>query len=265
MPFTWIDAAFAFTLVVLASLFEHYWFWPRFKKSVATGEPMARIRGYRRGIIGQWLFTAGVLAMWVGFGRPFSALLLTEPAAWRIWVGIALIVATIVLAYLQLASVRRLPAERRVAVRPRLASIAFLIPQRPDEYRWFLALSLTAGVCEELLYRGYLTWLLAPWLGVPAAMFVVVIAFGLGHSYQGRRGAIRATLAGAVMAGVVLATGWLVPAMIIHALVDASSGTAGYWLFRDDIPASSGGRPSDAPAPTADSSSTAGAAYQVQQ
>ena len=57
--------------------------------------------------------------------------------------------------------------------------------------------------------------------------------FGAGHSYQGKKGAIRATLVGAVLSLFVVATGWLVPAMIIHALVDASSGTVGYLLLRD--------------------------------
>jgi len=230
---TIVDVAFAFTLAVLASLFEHYWFFPRFRASVARGDPNARVSGYRRGIVGQWLFTATAVGLWVGYARPFSALRLTVPALWQVVVGAVLVALTVVLGYLQLASVRRLTPERRAALGPRLGDVAFLIPHTPREHRWFLGLSLTAGFCEEFLYRGYLTWLLSPWLGAPLAMLVVVIAFGLGHSYQGRRGAIRATLAGAVMAAIVLATNWLVPAMIVHALVDVSSGTAGYLLLRE--------------------------------
>jgi len=230
----WIDVVFAFVLVVLTSLFEHYWFWPRFRAAVAAGDPMGRIRGYRHGIVGEWLFTIAAIAIWEQHRRPFSALRLSLPATWQLWLGAALVVVMLALGYMQLASVRRLSPERRIAIRPRLAAVAYLLPHRRDEHRWFLAVSMTAGICEEFLYRGYLTWLLSPWLGPPLAMLVVVIAFGLGHSYQGRRGAIRATLAGAVMAAIVLATNWLVPAMIIHALIDASSGTAGYLLVRDD-------------------------------
>ncbi|HMC57440.1 MAG TPA: type II CAAX endopeptidase family protein [Gemmatimonadaceae bacterium] len=230
------DIAFAFTLIVLTAVFEHYWFWPRFKAGVASGAPNARVDGYRRGIIGQWLFTVIAAGMWVGYRRPASALRLTLPSTWHIVTGAVLVAVTLALGYYQLASVRRLAPERRVAVRPRLGAIAFLIPHTPREHRWFLGLSLTAGFCEEFLYRGYLTWFLSPWLGAPLAMLVVVIAFGFGHAYQGRRGAIRATIAGAVMGGVVLATNWLVPAMIIHALVDASSGTAGYLIMREREP-----------------------------
>ena len=50
------------------------------------------------------------------------------------------------------------------------------------------------------------------------------------------------------MAGIVLATDWLVPAMIVHALIDANSGTFGYWILRDDVDASPSDtlKPSDA-------------------
>ena len=230
---TVVDVAFAFTLVVLVTLLEHYWFWPRFRAAVAGGDPNARVTGYRRGIVGQWLFTAVAVGIWLAYSRPFSALRLTLPATWQVVVGALLVAATLTLGYLQLASVLRLPSDRRLAIRPKLGAVAYLIPHTRREHRWFLGLSMTAGFCEEFLYRGYLTWLLSPWLGAPLAMLVVVIAFGLGHSYQGGRGAIRATIAGAVMGGIVLATNWLVPAMIVHALVDMSSGTAGYLLLRE--------------------------------
>ena len=145
----------------------------------------------------------------------------------------AFVLAGVALVVLQLWSARRLSPERRVAARPKLGGVAFMLPHTALEERWFVALALTAGFCEELLYRGYLAWFFAPWLGSAGAMLLVVVAFGLGHSYQGRRGAIRATLAGAVMAAIVLASDSLVPAMIVHAVVDIGGGTLGYWLLRE--------------------------------
>jgi hypothetical protein len=43
------------------------------------------------------------------------------------------------------------------------------------------------------------------------------------------------------MAALVLVTGSLIPAMIVHALIDIGSGTLGYWLLRDypDAPSTS--------------------------
>lgn len=228
-----IDVVFTVLLLVVASLFEHYYFWPRFRAAIASGRAGARLSGYRRGIAGQWLFAAAALAIWIQTGRSWSALRLIPPHGWRLAVAIGIVLAAIGLLALQLWSVLRLPQERRVAARPKIAAVAFLLPHTDREQRWFVALSLTAGFCEELLYRGYLVWCFAPWLGQAGAMLFVVVAFGAGHFYQGKRGAIKATLAGAVMGAIVLVTQSLIPAMIAHALIDIGGGTVGYLLLRE--------------------------------
>ncbi len=49
------------------------------------------------------------------------------------------------------------------------AFVEYLLPHSRDELRWFTALSVTAGVCEELLYRGFLFWVLKAYVGVARA------------------------------------------------------------------------------------------------
>lgn len=227
------DFLFAFVLVVVASLFEYLYFWPRFRGAVAARHPGARRRGYQRAIVGQSLFALTALTIWISQARPWAALRLTLPHGWRLGLGMLVVLAAVGLLALQLWSVARLSPARRVAARPKLGQLAFLLPHTAQEERWFVALAVTAGWCEELLYRGYLPWFFAPWLGEVGAMVLVVAMFGIGHAYQGRKGAIKATLAGAVMAAIVLATGSLIPAMIVHALVDIGGGTLGYWLLRE--------------------------------
>ena len=233
------DVVFVFALVVVASVLEYVYFWPRVRADVAAGKPSARVSAYRRGVFGEWGFTIAALAIWTAFARPWSAMRLGLPHGWRLGVGALFVLAAVGLVVLQLWSVGRLPAERRIAARPKLKSVAFILPHTAREHGWFLALSTTAGFCEELLYRGYLPWFFAPWLGSVGAMALVVVLFGLGHAYQGRSGAVRATLAGAFMAALVLVTNSLIPAMIVHALIDIGSGTLGYWLLREYPSASS--------------------------
>ena len=117
------------------------------------------------------------------------------PHGWRLVLSVVLVAASVALLVVQLWSVLRLPQERRVAARPQLGGVAFLLPHTLLEARWFVLLSMTAGFCEELLYRGYLVWFFAPWLGAVGAMAFIVAIFGVSHAYQGRKGAIRATLA----------------------------------------------------------------------
>jgi membrane protease YdiL (CAAX protease family) len=238
------DWLFTFMLLVAASIYEYVYFWPQFRAAIAAGRPDARRRGYRRGITGQWLFTIGALVIWTVYARPWPLLRLALPGGWRLVFAIGVVLAATGLLVLQLWSVARLSAERRVANRPKLGNVAFMLPHTAQEERWFVALSTTAGFCEELLYRGYLPWFFAPWLGQVGAMAAVVLAFGLSHAYQGRNGAIRATIAGAVMAALALISGSLIPGMIAHALIDIGGGTVGYWLLREPAATTSGLMPS---------------------
>lgn len=229
-----IDFVYVVFLVGVASLFEYYYFWPRLRARTAAGDQGARRWAYQRGIAGQWGFVAVLALMWIHYGRPLADLRLTAPAGWRLIASVVLVALMLAFVAYQLKSVLRLSAERRAAARPKLARVDFILPHTRRDHRWFLALSLTAGICEELLYRGYLVWFLTPWLGLAGAYVGVIVLFGVGHLYQGRNGATRATAAGAAMTGFVALTGWLIPAMIIHALIDAGSGTVGYLILRDE-------------------------------
>src|SRR6185503_13664801 len=138
---------FVFLLVVVASVIEYVYFWPRVRAEVAAGKPSARVSAYRRGVLGEWAFTIAALAIWTAFARPWSAMRLGLPHGWRLGVGILFVLAAVGLVALQLWSVARLSVERRVAARPKLEKVAFILPRTAREQRWFLALSATAGFC----------------------------------------------------------------------------------------------------------------------
>ncbi|MCI0376926.1 MAG: CPBP family intramembrane metalloprotease [Gemmataceae bacterium] len=46
---------------------------------------------------------------------------------------------------------------------------------------WFGGVSLTAGFCEEFLFRGYFIWVFAPWLGWWGAAALSVLIFAILH------------------------------------------------------------------------------------
>jgi membrane protease YdiL (CAAX protease family) len=112
-------------------------------------------------------------------------------------------------------------ARRALAVQ--LRPVAALLPRTPAERRAFAGLAVTAGICEELLYRGFglaaLRWV-APGAGHAELIGLTAAAFGLAHLYQGAAGLALTALAGAYFAWIAIATGSLVPVMVLHALLD---------------------------------------------
>jgi hypothetical protein len=117
-------------------------------------------------------------------------------------------------------------------VRERARHIERMLPHDQRELRWFGVVAVTAGLCEELLYRGYLIWYLQHWLPLTFAVTVAVVIFGVGHFYQGARGMLLTALVGAFLAAVYLFTGTLFASMAIHALMDLYSGYAAWRAYR---------------------------------
>lgn len=114
-----------------------------------------------------------------------------------------------------------------------LVNIKWFMPTTNKEARYFIfGLSITAGICEELLFRGYLLHILSEYLPTYAAVFLSSLAFGLGHIYQGRIHVLRTTILGAVMALIYLATDTIIVPIILHAMLDIYGGVMAYIVLQ---------------------------------
>ncbi len=107
-------------------------------------------------------------------------------------------------------------------------SVRVILPTNARESRAFAALAVTAGICEEVLYRGYLLYYLRLWLPGAAAVGAAIVVFGLAHAYQGARGILLTMLAGGAAMALYLLTGSLVAPMVLHATVDLANGFMAY-------------------------------------
>lgn len=82
------------------------------------------------------------------------------------------------------------------------------------------------------MFRGFVFWYLGTWAGPVVATLVSSILFGFGHIYLGRAQVPKTAIGGLVACLVVLASGSLWPAIVMHAAVDLENGELGYRLFR---------------------------------
>ncbi|HET9325397.1 MAG TPA: CPBP family glutamic-type intramembrane protease [Candidatus Eisenbacteria bacterium] len=214
---------------------------------LAPMESVADLRRtlYFQAIALQWGLSALMLALWLMRGRSAMALGL-EPRDPRnlVWglLGAAVIAAAF---WIVRGRVRRDP-EALEHVVEKLGHIERMLPRTTEEKRIFHVVALTAGVCEELLYRGYMIWYLTWWLDVVPAVIVSSVIFGVGHSYQGVKGIVTTTLVGAVMAMIYLASGSLWPAMAVHAIVDMHAGELAHAALNRPLPPAPDPTPSPA-------------------
>lgn len=227
------DIAVATLFAVVLAGFEHAYLTTKFKKQIVDGVPTARRHAYRWEALAQQVTSAIVIVLWISTGRSWATLGVVPSRGWRLVVGMGIVALVALFVARQLARVRRLSESRRAALRNRLTDVASFLPRTLAERRWFAILSVTAGVCEELLYRGYLTWLVASYVGLPGAVVIVMIVFGMAHAYQGGRGFLNAAAFSLAMSSIVVLTGWLIPAMIVHALIDLNSGEIGFQVLSD--------------------------------
>ncbi len=168
-----------------------------------NAEPGARLRHYLRGIVGEWVTVAVVVVIGVLAGRDRASVgLVIGPHP----VSEAGIVAEAAVVLGLSALVFRFGGRAiRDILRRQARGFEALLPRGRQE-RWaFAGLAVTAGICEEMMFRAfgiaYLRWL---WPGA-SRLWVIVLtaaAFGLVHLYQGPRGVVLTGLVGA-LPGVV--------------------------------------------------------------
>ena len=153
----------ALIAVVYPLYFTLDWY-RRLRPELETGGTHSRFRFYRRSMIELWLLTPVVLSWWLWSGRTVTAVGLGVPGGWAFWVGAIVVVALAIGLGLQVAAVRS-SAEARAKVRKQFRGVpALMVPRNDRERGMWVGLSLTAGFCEEVLYRGFLIWYSMMWL-----------------------------------------------------------------------------------------------------
>ena len=197
-------------------------------------DPRARRSFYLRLLILEWGLALLALVVWLAApGVDAGQVGLRWPQQWPgpvTGLVVLLVLAFVVVstralrggALLEVAEPVRRPGEGRHAEPPAHATLA-LLPRTAGERRLFTVVGVTAGVCEEWLYRGFFLAVVAGLAGgLPTGLLVVVaaLAFGLAHAYQGRAGVVTTGLLGGVMAALYLQTGSLLLPVLLHAAID---------------------------------------------
>jgi CAAX protease family protein len=220
-----------FVVIALSGpLVDRYWFYPWLTRRVEAGAPHARIHAYIAGMSTSWGFAAGILALWVWRGRSWNALRLGASTPLQLAIGFAMAALYAAFMFVQWrAIVAR--SERVGRLARKFTAFEPLMPHTAGDRWGFAALSITAGICEELIYRGFIIWYLGVWTGLIPAIVISSLLFGFAHFYLGIAHVWKTALVGLFFALLAVGAGSLAPAMLIHALQDLVAGDLAYRAF----------------------------------
>ena len=106
-------------------------------------------------------------------------------------------------------------------------SIETMLPRSLPEILLWIAVSVSAGICEEIVFRGYFQKQFAAYTNsVTLAVLLQGIVFGVGHAYQGLQQVVIISVLGVLYGALAAWRGNLRVNMMAHAWTDIWSG----WL-----------------------------------
>ena len=223
-------------LVILAVIHPvvGYMSFQRLLQRIAAGEAVHRNNLYQMTITGQWALFALTVGAWLYQGRSMQTLGFGLTTNLSFYVGVSAAALGIVLLIMQIRQIQAAPNDDIRNFRSQLGTLEIIIPRNGSELARFYALSLTAGIVEETLWRGFMIWYFSQFMPVWLAALISVLGFGIAHAYQGVANLPKVTLVGAVFAGLYLLSGSLWLSIILHAAVDILQGRAAYEVIRRD-------------------------------
>lgn len=212
-----------FFLIVVAPLWDWYEI-PRLKVSTASRK---KVRFYWKIVAASWA-CAAVAVITIGMPAAITIQRANGGAVWlqpgsRAGVFLEGLVAGMLIV-IMLPAVLALRSEKiRVKAGKAAKKLAFILPSTGEERQWWWLVCITAGICEEVVYRGFLLhyFHVVPFhFSLTSALVVSSVIFGIGHIYQGIAGAVQTIVIGFVLGVLLALTGNLLLPIVVHALMD---------------------------------------------
>ncbi|NDC78403.1 MAG: CPBP family intramembrane metalloprotease [Chitinophagia bacterium] len=204
--------------------------------SIVFSEPVRR-RFYLSNSLMLALFAGIILLAWHAQGRPFAEMGFRPPTTSPDVDTAILLTLVLMAAYAAdlWRGIRR--AHRHREDRTELLGRTPFLPRHVRELPLYVLMCASAGVFEEIIYRGFMvTYFLPepngrsgwPWLAVTAPAFL----FGMAHHYQGWQAMGKVMLLSLLLALVFILGGSLYWVMAVHFGIDLSAGIATMAVMR---------------------------------
>lgn len=184
------------------------------------------------------LFIMGIVVMlvWLLFKRPLAEIGLTQPSNSRSWWWLIFILAGIYLLDIFTTLSSKKGIDKTVGNWKKRTPF---LPTKTNELPEYFLLCFSAGVFEEIAYRGYLVnycWYLFEGNNYQQLLTIILPAFvfSLAHFYQGTKAVFKIFILAVFFGYLFLYSGSLLIVMILHFLIDAIGGLLSIKYMKDD-------------------------------
>ncbi|MFC4402527.1 CPBP family intramembrane glutamic endopeptidase [Gracilibacillus xinjiangensis] len=207
----------------------------KFGQGVKT-DPNARIKYYNNAIIGLWVPTIIIVFLILFTELTFKEIGLTLPVInteplgkWVTYLGLGTgLIYIVSILYYVIGYQFSDKIRREISIKKKeeweKSVVALLLPVTEKEKKRWNYVSLTAGLTEEVIYRGFAIFAFAylfPNLSTWIIILLASLTFGLAHTYQGFvMGVIRTAIFAGLFCIIFISTGSIIPLIILHFLID---------------------------------------------
>ena len=201
----------------------------KLRKKFLEGDRSQKVKFYRQNIIWSWVPVILIMVVIAvsghepdAIGFKWISIDTVSLSKWIVYPAIVLYLVYLAYTIYSIVILKVNNASRAKAAGSIPEDMKIMLPITKKEKRTWDYLALTAGITEEILYRGYFFFALAvifPGLSIGYILIISTLLFGIGHVYQGKE-AIRSTLLGFFYGLFYIVFNSLIPVIIVHVAQD---------------------------------------------
>lgn len=217
-----MERQFLFVLItVLYPIFliaDHY----RIKKRKTSDSSQDKIKDYQKTILVFWFLTISVVLN--DYLEPIPSLSFQFELSLLNTVFMSLV---ILLGYVQYRN-SRVNEINVTAFASKSQKVVNYLPTSRQELSWFIMVAISAGFCEEVLFRMFVYEFAIQYIGVIGSFLFTNVIFAITHIDTGMKNLVGAFILGLVFSLIFYFTQniWIVVAL--HISIDFNTGVLGY-------------------------------------
>ena len=109
-----------------------------------------------------------------------------------------------------------------------MKDLYFYLPKTKKEFNWFIILSISAGICEEIIFRVFLFQYIKENIGIVIAFILANLIFAITHIGSGNQNIISAFILGLIFSTIYYFSENIWIAVFLHIAIDTNSAVLAY-------------------------------------